>query len=255
MAIIGTRLFGRTDRVPGLFYVATKFWHVCYIPLYPVSTYLIMEVKVLGYRAINIPTSPTSLLLAWIRALGWLLSFSFIVLMILHLPSSDGNNKGTKDSGEMENEAFAFFLACFFASSGFALFLQTHSGLKNASYERATEICSTFIPTRRRGRQGVQFVIDKRFGMDKESKKSCHGIDHMEMAILSSNKVLPSNNNTDDTCDGLSSSASDVRFANVRGDEEEDPCLQEGTDELITQEKGDHPSNSTLPTAIVLEQM
>ena len=137
----------------------------------------------------------------------------------------------------MQNEVFATLLDCFFIFSGFALLLQTHTSLKHATYERATEICSTLVP--RRGR-GLQRLVDRHYGMDNKSRKSCHDIDRMEMAILSSSKVLSSNTIL---------SSNDVRFANVLG--EEDSLHVE---HKRLQEKQDHPSESTLPTATLLEQ-
>jgi hypothetical protein len=41
--IHGQRLCGKVDRVPGLFYVSTKFFHVDYMPLFPVGSYLVIE--------------------------------------------------------------------------------------------------------------------------------------------------------------------------------------------------------------------
>jgi hypothetical protein len=66
------RLFGRTDRIPGLLFVATAFLHVFFIPLIPMGTYLVMEKddEWEHFRGIRIPFSIKSLLYAWGRAIA-----------------------------------------------------------------------------------------------------------------------------------------------------------------------------------------
>jgi hypothetical protein len=39
----GTRLYGEVDRVPGMFHVSTMFFHVYFLPLWPVGGYVIVE--------------------------------------------------------------------------------------------------------------------------------------------------------------------------------------------------------------------
>lgn len=47
MAIhVGSGLFGKVDRVPGLFFVATRFYHVNFFPIHPQGSYLVFEGKV-----------------------------------------------------------------------------------------------------------------------------------------------------------------------------------------------------------------
>ncbi len=41
--IFGMRMFGQTDRVPGVFHVATRFFHICFVPLYPMKSILVLE--------------------------------------------------------------------------------------------------------------------------------------------------------------------------------------------------------------------
>lgn len=40
---MGKRFFGRVDRVPGLFYVATAFIHLFWFPLIPLGTSIVLE--------------------------------------------------------------------------------------------------------------------------------------------------------------------------------------------------------------------
>jgi hypothetical protein len=43
MLIVGTRLFGKVDHVPGHFYVATRFAHVGFFPLVPTGSWLVED--------------------------------------------------------------------------------------------------------------------------------------------------------------------------------------------------------------------
>src|SRR6267154_1566295 len=39
----GTRLYGKVDQVPGLFHVATQFFYLQFIPLFPLASYLVFD--------------------------------------------------------------------------------------------------------------------------------------------------------------------------------------------------------------------
>jgi 4-amino-4-deoxy-L-arabinose transferase-like glycosyltransferase len=67
----GTRFCGRVDQVPGFFHVATRFFHVYYVPLIPLSSYLIYDgtESEAGFRGVSIPMSFKSVLAGWGRAL------------------------------------------------------------------------------------------------------------------------------------------------------------------------------------------
>ena len=43
MFVFGNRLFGKVDQVPGLFHVATKFFHVNFVPLVPTKSWLVLH--------------------------------------------------------------------------------------------------------------------------------------------------------------------------------------------------------------------
>lgn len=76
----GTNFYGKIDRVPGLFYVATRFSHVFYVPLIPMGTHLVVDdaqnasAKSLGFllggqkfRSVRLGFSLKSLLYAWAK--------------------------------------------------------------------------------------------------------------------------------------------------------------------------------------------
>lgn len=73
MAVFGTNLYGKCDRVPGLFHVATKFGHINFVPLIPLKSYLVLEIVpndgTSQVAAIEIPFSFRSWFWAWTRVL------------------------------------------------------------------------------------------------------------------------------------------------------------------------------------------
>src|SRR4051812_32568123 len=72
MSVYGERLFGRVDRVPGLFCVATMFFHVNFVPLCPLRSYLVVEGSEQGdgFKGVRIPLRFKSILAGYLR--GWL---------------------------------------------------------------------------------------------------------------------------------------------------------------------------------------
>jgi hypothetical protein len=70
--IFGERLGGKVDRVPGLFYVGTMFFHVDYIPLIPLRSYIIFQGTEQGeaFQGKQIKLSGRSVLAGLLR--GWL---------------------------------------------------------------------------------------------------------------------------------------------------------------------------------------
>jgi hypothetical protein len=84
----GQRLFGKCDKVPGKYHVATLCWHFCYLPLLPLGTHLILDERMDGmsttFRGVRIPFSFKSYLLAWSRTL---LTFPFFMSLVILLMS------------------------------------------------------------------------------------------------------------------------------------------------------------------------
>jgi hypothetical protein len=66
---LGTRRFGRVDDVPGVCHVATVFFHVLYVPLVPLRSWVVFggTAKDDSWQGIPIPMSFKSVLLAWLR--------------------------------------------------------------------------------------------------------------------------------------------------------------------------------------------
>lgn len=78
----GERMYGYADRVPGLCYVATQFWHFNFVPLVPLGSYLVMEGSEgeKGFQGKRIGFNAKSLLLGYFR--GWV-GLAVIVLFVI----------------------------------------------------------------------------------------------------------------------------------------------------------------------------
>jgi hypothetical protein len=81
--VLNTRLFGKVDQVSKTCYVATEFFHIGYVPVFPTQTWLVVADSTTdalvyeSWRGIPIGRSWNSILYAWIRApllIGALLS-------------------------------------------------------------------------------------------------------------------------------------------------------------------------------------
>ena len=66
MIVFGTRMYGKVDQVPGLFHLATEFFHMQFVPLGPVRSYLMLDGP--GNQAIRVGLSGKSILFAYLRA-------------------------------------------------------------------------------------------------------------------------------------------------------------------------------------------
>ena len=67
MIVYGSGLYGKTDEVPGLFYVATTFGHVWFLPLFPLVSCLVIDRRDYVRQVIPIRFSCKSMLLGWGR--------------------------------------------------------------------------------------------------------------------------------------------------------------------------------------------
>ena len=100
MIIWGQRLYGRVFVVMGVFYVATQFFHIWYIPLIPVESWIIMEGSESSggnqssWRGHRIPMNMKSVLFGWIRA-------ATIVGALVGLPGIFAVVKHEKDAASM----------------------------------------------------------------------------------------------------------------------------------------------------------
>src|SRR5688572_788398 len=68
MVIIwGVRFAGKVDAVPQVGHVATRFFHLYYVPLIPVGTFLVTDERDDAFSGLPLPLSPKSILVGWLR--------------------------------------------------------------------------------------------------------------------------------------------------------------------------------------------
>jgi len=67
IVFFGTQNYGKVDHVPGLFFVASSFFYINFVPLFPTGSYLIIDDgKQRGFR---LGLSGKSVVFAYLRAL------------------------------------------------------------------------------------------------------------------------------------------------------------------------------------------
>src|SRR5688572_32226032 len=70
--ISGVRFAGKVDAVPRVGHVATRFFHVYWIPLIPVGTYLVTEEKGDDFKGFLLPLNAKSIFIGYVRTLAWI---------------------------------------------------------------------------------------------------------------------------------------------------------------------------------------
>src|SRR5262245_38295829 len=85
IVIFGSDHYGKCDRVPGLFYVVTRFGHLYYVPLIPLQSYLVFEGTESGggFRGVPLGLSGKSVLVAWSRVALFLAGLVLAVLAVV----------------------------------------------------------------------------------------------------------------------------------------------------------------------------
>lgn len=79
----GTEYYGKCDNIPGVCFVATSFFSVCYFPLVPLETHALFKVTYTQILGTPVAFSTKSFLLAWSRAalvLGLIIGFVLSVM-------------------------------------------------------------------------------------------------------------------------------------------------------------------------------
>jgi hypothetical protein len=84
----GRKLFGRVDQVAGLFHVATKFGHIFFVPLIPMTSYIVLDgtEDLTNFRGLEINMSLKSVLAAYLRTFLILAALYQIYLMVKLFP-------------------------------------------------------------------------------------------------------------------------------------------------------------------------
>jgi len=97
--VYGQSTCGKVDKVPNLFYVCTRFFHVYYVPLIPVQSYLVLagsESGDGGFQGIPISMSFKSVLVGWMRAGLILAAIGLLIASIaMTVEMSEHGGRGT----------------------------------------------------------------------------------------------------------------------------------------------------------------
>jgi hypothetical protein len=131
--IWGQRMYGRCDEVGDLFYVRTRFFHVWFIPLIPVQTFIVLKGTEShdGFKGVPASMSMKSVLYGWLRA-------GLVIAAIVGIFWAVVSGIAYGDKGEAEDLVGAVFGAVL--AGGSVLLYWLSARFARASYERALEI-------------------------------------------------------------------------------------------------------------------
>jgi hypothetical protein len=126
--IYGQDIYGSIDRVPGFFRIGTRFYHVYYVPLIPIGTFVVLQQQGKHFRGIQIPLNAKSVMLAYgVGLLAAIWVFAALCTMIVIAAGREGANPYIP--GAIAGVSFALWL----------VFLAI-SLRQKVSYERACQI-------------------------------------------------------------------------------------------------------------------
>mmetsp|Transcript_15967 Transcript_15967/g.39540 ORF Transcript_15967/g.39540 Transcript_15967/m.39540 type:complete len:241 (+) Transcript_15967:943-1665(+) len=151
-AVYGTRLFGGTDEVKGIFHVSTKFFHIDYLPLFPLSSYIVLHSQ--PRRAIEVPLQGRSVVLGYVRGLATATSFGMFIWLVCAL------------SNDTSTDKLAATLS-FWGIVCLACFLMWHPWMRRASSTRANELVD-LITSRSDSPRAVVFRATLQAAVDLE---------------------------------------------------------------------------------------
>jgi hypothetical protein len=70
--ITGVRFAGKVDAVPRVGHVATRFFHLYYVPLIPLGTFFVNGERDDSLAGFPLPLDAKSIIVCWLRTAGWL---------------------------------------------------------------------------------------------------------------------------------------------------------------------------------------
>ena len=125
--ITGVRFAGKVDAVPRIGHVATRFFHLYYVPLIPLGTYLVTREGDTDFAGVALPLSGKSILVGWLRTAAWV--GSIVAGLVLFSGIGRGNTgRMVLGLGGLLAAAIALWL------------LYRLKPITHASYERAADI-------------------------------------------------------------------------------------------------------------------
>jgi hypothetical protein len=149
--VYGKRLFGRVDQVQGVFEIGTQFFHIWFVPLIPMASYIVLAGSEggQGFRGAKTTLSGKSVLVAYFRAFCVITG---IVQLIRGIYTIYQHYNRTFEPPSLGSGLYLILLSVIF----FALYAVSRKLLR-ASYKRALELASVVGVERRH--------IDARFNV------------------------------------------------------------------------------------------
>lgn len=123
--IWGSQLYGKVDEIEGVGHVATRFGHLYYVPLIPVSTMFITGQEGENYYGAGIGLSFKSILMAWLRTFSVLAVIASVFFLF------------ASDTGPLQGKLIPAIALAF--SIGLVVLFRMSWAMK-ASYERAKQL-------------------------------------------------------------------------------------------------------------------
>jgi hypothetical protein len=135
--ISGVRFAGKVDAVPQVGHVATRFFHLYYVPLIPVGTFLVTDERD-EFAGLPLPWSFKSIVVGWLRTAGFV---AFAPAVYSLITGSHRNDLARVGAGVLIILLAAVVL----------WFCYRLKSITTASYERAMELAGRlgFSPEQR----------------------------------------------------------------------------------------------------------
>lgn len=130
LLIWGSRQYGKVDEVPGLFHVATRFFHIWFIPLIPLQSYIVLQRTGNSFHGMATSMSGKSVLAGYARIWPFFVSAA---CMLFALPMFALAKTGSIVAGVV-----AVLIAAGCMVGGILSY--THASMQRATYERAVEL-------------------------------------------------------------------------------------------------------------------
>jgi hypothetical protein len=109
---VGTHLYGKVDQVPGLLHVGTQFFHLNFVPLVPMGSYLVLHGVSNSDETpgMPIPWSRKSVFFGWGRAALWIGATSLLVSAAVEAIRCLENQGDWVEAGGMALGAIVMFV-------------------------------------------------------------------------------------------------------------------------------------------------
>jgi hypothetical protein len=130
MVIIwGVRFAGKVDAVPQVGHVATRFFHLYYVPLIPVGTFLVTDEREDAFSGLPLPWSFKSIVVGWLRTAGFVAFLPAVFLLVTGVSRGDAARVGGG-------------LVIMLTAAAALWFCYRLKSITTAGYERAMELAS-----------------------------------------------------------------------------------------------------------------